>query len=134
MNESNTAAAPDLGGYLDNVAAAHGPAGGTAVRPAGGEWWEAANLTADGHRPDRVDAAIEAAVDQAGPPPPLVQPDPADWITDQARADLEYAQQAGTRDGTADRIAGRPQDCFAQADGAGVYGRAYNRAYRGGGC
>ena len=43
-------AAPELDGYAANVAATHGNAGGQQVRPAGGEWWEAPNLTADGER------------------------------------------------------------------------------------
>ena len=40
----------DLDGYTEGVAATHGNAGSQQVRPAGGEWWEAANLTAQGER------------------------------------------------------------------------------------
>ena len=40
----------DWDNYADNVAATHGNAGGQTLRPAGGEWWEAHNLDADGTR------------------------------------------------------------------------------------
>ena len=68
--------------------------------------WDATGplvAAAERGREAAIEMAIDAAIDRAGPPPALAQPDPAAWLTGQAIADPD-------RDGPGRGLVGRRRD------------------------